>query len=112
MNANKSVSFKYKTKIAGKIENGIAKYVKIMVSLKNISNFWRTLELPLLNFEIKLLIWSANCFVIDALIANRVPTFFVTDTKCSSCNLTQDDRMQVQQLKSSFKRKIYWNKYQ
>ena len=70
-----------------------------MVSLKNLSNFWRTLEMPLINFEIKLLIWSANCFVIDAFIANWVPTFFVTDTKCSSCNLTQDNRMLMKQLK-------------
>ena len=41
-----------------------------MVSLKNLSNFWRTLEMPLIDFEIKLLIWSANSFAIDALIAN------------------------------------------
>ena len=58
------------TKIAGRIENRITKCVKIMVSLKNLSNFWRTLEMPLIDFEIKLLIWSANSFVIDALIAN------------------------------------------
>ena len=68
---NNSALFKFKTKIAGRIENNGTKDVKIMVPLKYLSNFWRTLEMPLINCKINLiLIWSANCFVIDAPVNN------------------------------------------
>ena len=36
--------------------------VKIMLPLNCLSNFWRTLEMPLINCEINLMLtWSANC---------------------------------------------------
>ena len=38
-----------------------------------ISNFWRTLETPLINCEIHLiLIWSENCFTVAGTVANQV----------------------------------------
>ena len=41
-----------------------AKNVKIMVRLKYLSNFWRNLEMPLINCEIYLILtWSPNCFI-------------------------------------------------
>ena len=52
--SNNSASFKFKQKITGQTENCGAKEVKIMVSLKYLSNFWRTLEMPLINSEISL----------------------------------------------------------
>ena len=74
-NNNNSVSFKFKTKIAGRITNNGTKDVKTMVSLKYLRNFWRTFEMPLINCEINLnLTWSANCFTIDASIANQYRT--------------------------------------
>ena len=79
---NISASFKFETKIACKIETGNLRDVKIMVPLKYLSNSWRTLEIPLMNCEINLILtWSANCFIINASIVNQIPTFAITDTK-------------------------------
>ena len=42
---NNSASFKFKRKIADRIGNNGTKDVKIMVTSKYLSNFWRTLEM-------------------------------------------------------------------
>ena len=56
-NITQSESFKFKIKITGKTPAaGNRKDVEIGVSLKYLSNFWRTLEMPLINCEIEL-IW-------------------------------------------------------
>ena len=76
-----SALFKYKQKITGSTGNNGTKNVEIMVSLKYLSNFWRTCEMPLINCEINLIItWSANC-VISSAAANQTATFTITDTK-------------------------------
>ena len=50
-----SESFKYKVKISEKTpNNGNTKDVEIIVPLKYLSNFWRTLEMPLINCEVNL----------------------------------------------------------
>ena len=49
---NNSASFKFKQQITG--QTGGTKDVEIMVPLKYLSNFWRTLEMPLINCEISL----------------------------------------------------------
>ena len=68
---NNSASFKFRTKIAERIGNNGAKDVKIMISLNYLSNFWRTLEIPLINCDINLVLtWSEYCLIIDALINN------------------------------------------
>ena len=55
-NLARSESFKSKIKITGKTPAaGNTKDVEIMVSLKYLSNFWRTLEMPLINCEVKLI---------------------------------------------------------
>ena len=61
-NITRSESFKYKTKITGKTPAaGNTKDVKIAMPLKYLSNFWRTLEIPLVNCEINLILtWSEN----------------------------------------------------
>ena len=70
---NKNASFKFQRKIAGRIENDGTKNVKIMVPLKYLSSFWRTLEMPLISCEINLILtWSANCFIIDVPVENQV----------------------------------------
>ena len=52
-NITRSESFKNKTKITGKnTAAGNTKEVKIAVPLNYLSNFWRTLEMPLINFEL------------------------------------------------------------
>ena len=47
-----SVSFKYKQKRTSSTEDDGRKNVKIMVPVKYLSNFWRTLEMSLTNCEI------------------------------------------------------------
>ena len=50
-----SESFKFITKITGETPDADNnKNVEIAVPLKNLSNFWRTLEIPLLTCEISL----------------------------------------------------------
>ena len=71
-----SASFKFKTSITGKTsnanqENGvnteqentkIKKNLNIVVPLKHLSNFWKTLDIPLINWEVSLILtWFENC---------------------------------------------------
>ena len=77
--ANATDSFNFKTKITGQTaadnNNGnIAGRVdvEIMVPLKYLSNFWRTLEMPLINSEINLILtWPANCVIICTNVVNQ-----------------------------------------
>ena len=53
--ANATYLFNFKAKITGKTNNdGDIENVEIMVLLKYLSNFWRTLEMPLIKCEVKL----------------------------------------------------------
>ena len=62
-------SFKLKQKIPG--DNGI-KNVEAMVQIKHLIKFWRTLEMPLINCEINLILtWSKNCFIASDTAANQ-----------------------------------------
>ena len=55
-NITQSESFKSKIKIIGKSPAaGNTKDVEINVPLKYLSNFWRTLEMPLINCEVNLI---------------------------------------------------------
>ena len=108
-----SESFKSKKKITGKTPNNDNKKdVEIMVPLKYLSNFWRTLEMPLINCEVNLiLIWSSTCAITDS---NGAGTYAITDTKLYVPVVTlstQENTKFLQQLKSGFKRVINWNKY-
>ena len=52
-----------------------------MVPLKYLINFWRTLEIPLINCEVELILtWSARCVITYTNIADQSPTFTITDT--------------------------------
>ena len=79
-----------------------------MVPSKYLNNFWKTLEIPLINCQINLfLTWSANVFTTDLHINNQGPTFTITDTKRYVPSLsTHDNAKLLQQLKSGFKRII------
>ena len=108
-----SESFKSKKKITGKTPNNDDKKdVEIMVPLKYLSNFWRTLEMPLINCEVNLILaWSSTCVITDS---NGTGTFAITDTKLYVPVVTlstQENTKFLQQLKSGFKRVINWNKY-
>ena len=86
-----------------------------MVPLKYLSNFWRILEMPLINYEITLdLNWSENCVIVATDVANQGATFSITDTKLYVPVVTlatQDNTKLLEQLKSGFKITINWNKY-
>ena len=98
---NNSASFKFNQKITGVTAAGGIKDVEVMVPLKYLSNFWRTLEIPLINCEINLILnWSKKCVLSDD---TKETTLAITDTKLY---------VPVQQLKSGFKRTINWNNYQ
>ena len=79
--ANAPDSFNFKAKIAGQTaadnnDGNIAGRVdvEIMVPLKYLSNFWRNLEMPLINCEIELILdWSANGAIIYTDVNNQVP---------------------------------------
>ena len=62
--ANATDSFNFKTKITGQTDNnGIIDNVEIMGPLKYLGNFWRTLEMLLINCEVELILtWSAGCY--------------------------------------------------
>ena len=108
-----SESFKSKIKITGKTpKNDNEKDVEIMVPLKYLINFWRTLEMPLINCEVNLILtWSSTCVITNS---NGAGTFAITDTKLYVPVVTlptQENTKLLQQLKSGSKRVINWNKY-
>ena len=100
--------------------------------LKNLSNFWRTLDIPLSNCEINfILTWSENRVLINkatrtalptqgenpAVVAINKPTnatFQIADAKLYAPVVTlsaENDKMLLEQLRAGFKRTIKWNKY-
>ena len=80
-----SASFKYKEKLTGQTRNNGRKDIEIMVPLKCLSNFWRNLEMPLINCEINIFAtWSEKSIILTGDYANNVdnkPQFEVTDKK-------------------------------
>ena len=68
--ANTTDSFNFKAKITGQTaNNGGINNAETIVPFKYLSNFWRTLEMPLINCEINLILtWSANCVIVYTLL--------------------------------------------
>ena len=112
---NLTDSFNFKQKFTGETGNNGTKDVEIMVPLKYLSNFWRTLEMPLINCEVNLILTRSSTCVIAAVgDANQAATFEITNTKLYVPVVilsTQENTKFLQQLKSGFKRVINWNKY-
>ena len=113
-NLTDSESFKSKVKITGKTpDDGNTKDVAIIVPLKYLSNFWRTLEMSLINCEVNLILtWSKNCVITNSTGEGK---FTITETKLYVPVVTlstQDNAKLLQQLKSGFKKTISWNKYE
>ena len=86
-----------------------------MVSLRYLSNFWRTLEVLLINCEVNpILTWSAYSLLTYTNVANEIPTFAITEATLYVPVVTlstQDHAKLLTQLKSGFKRSMSWNKY-
>ena len=86
--------------------------MKIAVPLKYLSNFWRSLEMPLINRKIHLeLNWAIDCIM--STVADT--TFRIINTKLYVLIVTlssKDNVKLVKLLEEGFKRLVYWNKYQ
>ena len=65
-----SESFKYKISIVGKtLNNDSLTNVEVVVPLKHLSNFWRSLDIPLINCEVEIIpTWFKNCVLADMTI--------------------------------------------
>ena len=73
-------SFKSKVKITGNTPAaGNAKDIEIIVPLKYLSNFWRTLEMSLISYEVNLILtWSKDCVITNSTVEGK---FAITETK-------------------------------
>ena len=93
-------------------DNGVFKDLKIAVPLKYLSNFWRSLEMPLINCKIHLeLNWSKDCVmstIADTTFKIKNINLYVPIVTLSS----KDNVKLVKLLEEGFKRPVYWNEYQ
>ena len=126
-----SKSFDYKASITGKSEgNNTKKEAEIAVSLKHLSNFWRTLDIQLINSGINLILkWYENYVLTSKATRDADPdtdpavaainnpinaTFKTADVKWYVpvvTSSTKTDKTLLQQLRTGFKRTIKSNKY-
>ena len=107
-NLTDSESFKSKVKITRKIpDDGNTKDVDRFVPLKYLSNFWRTLEMPLINCEVNLtLTWSKDSVITNSTGEGK---FEITETKLYVPVVTvstKDNEKLPQHLKSGFKKQL------
>ena len=86
--SNTTDSFNFKAKITGQTgDNGRINDFETVVPVKYLSNFWRTLEMLLINCEVNLILaWSENCVIADTNVSNQNATFTIDDTFCSCSN--------------------------
>ena len=107
-----SRSFKYKSSFFKPLRAADNGDVKIAVPIKYLSNFWRSLEMPLIIGNIHLeLNWTRDYLM--STIADT--TFKITNTKLYVPIVTlssKDNVKLVKLLEGGFKRPILWNEYQ
>ena len=115
LTAGNSSSFKYKVSLLGNpvLDGAVAKRsVKVVVPLKHLSNFFRSLEMPLINCKIKLnLTWKKE-FVLSTGVGEAV--FIINDKKMYVPVVTlskEDNKDFIEQQNKGFQRSIYWNEY-
>ena len=113
---NATTSSVYKSKLLKGTDNNNVNNAKLVVPLKYVSNFFRSLELPLVNCKIDSeLTWHKDCMIssVDA-AAGLVVSFMFTDTKLYvpiATFSTKDNTNLTKQLNEGSKRTIYWNQY-
>ena len=107
-----SSSFR-KTTNAVNNRNSSVKNEKIVVPLKYLSNFLRSLEMPLRNCRVYLeLNWIEDCILSSA---GDSAKFAITDAKLHVPIVTlstKDSANLTKQLNEGFKRSVYWNSYE
>ena len=93
-NDNNAPSFKYKANLIGNTEtSGKKDEVKIAVPLKYLSNFWRSLKIPLINCNVELsLKLIENCVLTSAAIgANANATGALANANATSATFKITD---------------------
>ena len=117
MTVDNSSSFKCKVNLLGNpvvdaANNKARLSVNIVVPLKYLSNFFRSLEMPLINCKVKLnLTWKKEC-VLSTDAGDAV--FIINDTKLYVPVVTlskEDNKDFIEQQNKGFQRSIYWNEY-
>ena len=113
---NATTSLVYKSKLIKGTDDNNVNNVKLVVPLKYGSNFFRSLEMQLVNCKIDLeLTWHKDCMISSAEdAANHVVSVMITDTKLYVPVVTlstKDNTNLTKQLNEGFKRAIYWNQY-
>ena len=119
LTANNSDSLNYKIKLLGNVTEvagdaaGVRRLnVKVVVPLKYLSNFFRSLEMPLINCKIRLnLTWKKEC-VLSTGAGEAV--CIINDTKLYVPVVTlskEDNKDFIEQQNKGFQRSIYWNEY-
>ena len=116
-----SKSLDYKAKVAGALAaNVLEKEVTIAIPLKYLGNFWRSLDIPLINCEITLVLsWYKECVLVGRAHRGPPAPALVFITYPENCHLyvpmvtlsAGNDNKLLEQLKSGYKRSIKWNKY-
>ena len=128
-----SKSFDYKTNIIGNLDIGEDEKedVTFAIPLKYLGNFWRSLDIPLINCEITLILsWYKECVLVGRALRNAPnpqpnPPIAAIESPTSArfeityCKLyvpvvtlsAENDKKLLEQLKSGFRRTIKWNKY-
>ena len=90
---NNSSSFKYKSSFITN-RNG----VKIVVPLKYLSNFWRSLEMPLINCKVELsLSWNPNC-VLSNLVGDSAFTITYAKLYVPFVTLSTEDNDKLSKI--------------
>ena len=119
LTSDHSDSLKYKIKLLGNIDQAnpdaarVGRLnVKVVVSLKYLSNFFRSLKMSLINCKIKLnLTWKKEC-VLSTAADDAV--FIINDRKLYVPVVTlskEDNKDFIEQQNKGFQRSIYWNEY-
>ena len=113
---NNSSSLKYKSNLTGdSVADGVNRKkegVKIAVPLKYLSNFWRYLEMPLINCKVEISLKRIeNCILSNS---GTAATFKIIDAELyvPIVTLKTEDNTKLSKLLSDgFKRINYWNEY-
>ena len=119
LTADTSDSLKYKIKLLGNVTEvagnaaGVRRLnVKVVVPLKYLSNFFRSLEMPLINCKIKLnLTWKKE-YVLST--GDGEAVFIINDTKLYVPVVTlskEDNKDFIEQKNKGIQRSVYWNEY-
>ena len=112
LTADNSISFKYKIKLLGNVTEVAGNAAGVRRIFKYLSNFSRSLEMPLISCKIKLnLTWKKECVLSTG---NGDAVFIINDTKMYVPVVTlskEDNKDFIEQQNKGIQRYIYWNEY-